>query len=312
MMLPPRLGATVLLLGVGLLPIAQGQIRAASKQNPTHTVPLEGMPGRSLAGCDPPPPAHSSLLMVLSVDSPVHNKFRCYHRATHSNLGILNGHMALDAGGGHSHRLRMFYVLDLKANRSAALKSEMDGAGRHDVLELPRSSTCLSKIIACLKYAAHVQLSPARGHWTRFDSMVISDDDAVIHPQRFILDMAEAAAPGLVYGQLAWVGGWDRTQQRHFGYATQAVEATGLLYGRCHAVPCPWQALIPSRELAPDPEPRPRAKLRLLRLSEHAHSDAHGPFVFPVGHYYSTTTLLLLYYCSTTNICYYTTPILLL
>lgn len=153
----------------------------------------------------------------------------------------------------------MFYVIELKADRSVALEAEMAGTGRQDVLELPRLSTCLSKIIACLKYAAHVQVSLSSGHVSRFDSVVISDDDAVIHPQRFLLDMAEAAAPGLVYGQLAWAGGWDKTHARHFGYATQAFQAAGLLYGRCNVVSCPWKALVPSRALVSDAAPRPTA-----------------------------------------------------
>ena len=244
---PPRACAIVLLLGMGMFPITRGKIHRKWKETPPDILPIECVLGRSVAGCDPPPPVHSSLLMVLSVDSPVHNKFRCYHRAAHAQLGILNGHMAMDAGRGHSHVLRMLYVLEMQVDRSVAFEAEMAGAGRHDVIELPRSSTCLHKIIACIKYAAHVQRSPPSGHLSRFDSVVISDDDAVIHPQRFILDMAEAAAPGLVYGQLAWAGGWDRTQTRHFGYATQDFEAAGLLYGRCHTAPCPWRAVVPSR-----------------------------------------------------------------
>jgi hypothetical protein len=64
-----------LLLGVCLLPITQGKIHATWKETAAYTATIECVLELSLVGCDPPPPAHSSLLMVLSVDSPVHNKF---------------------------------------------------------------------------------------------------------------------------------------------------------------------------------------------------------------------------------------------
>lgn len=103
MLSPAAVRSCCLLLGVCLLPITQGKIHATRKETPPYTAPIECVLGLSLVGCDPPPPAHSSLLMVLLVDSPVHNKFRCYYRAAHSHLGIRNGHMVMDAGGGHSH-----------------------------------------------------------------------------------------------------------------------------------------------------------------------------------------------------------------
>jgi len=156
------------------------------------------------AACDASPPSHSALLYILSVDSPANNKLRCYHRALHQQLGVHNGVMSLRADESHVYHLRLFYVLDAMRTRSAEIEAEMAGAGRRDVLELPDSSTCLPKVIACLRHAAGLlrltkplgAAGTARGRRHRhYDSVVIGDDDAVIHPQRFVLDMAEAADP---------------------------------------------------------------------------------------------------------------------
>eukprot|EP00962_Isochrysis_galbana_P041731 scaffold15394_cov111-Isochrysis_galbana.AAC.16 len=64
--------------------------------------------------CDAPPPSHSTLLYVLSVDNPEHNAFRCYHRKMHQYLGVRDGRMMLAVDNGHRYRLRLFYVLDLQ------------------------------------------------------------------------------------------------------------------------------------------------------------------------------------------------------
>lgn len=195
------------------------------------------------AACDAPAPSHSTLLYVLSVDSPEHNARRCYHRAMHRYLGVHDGRMTLALDEVHRYRLRLFYVLDLQRTRSVVLQTELAGPGQHDLLELRHSATCLQKIIACLRHAN----AAASAHG--YDSIVIGDDDAVFHPHRFMFEMAEAADPHLLIGQLSWVGYWNRARQRHRGFANTPHEVAHMLA---------------------DPK-------RTLRNS------TTGPFVFPVG-----------------------------
>jgi hypothetical protein len=142
-------------------------------------------------------------------------------------------------------------------NRSTALEEELAGAGQRDILELRDSASCLQKIIACLRHAAR-SLSPAREPGAsadaqsrhRFDSIIFGDDDAVFHPHRFLLDMAEVADPHLLIGQLSWAGYWDQLTQRHRGFANTPGEVT--------------QALM-----APP---------------KHAYLNSSiGPFIFPIG-----------------------------
>lgn len=124
-------------------------------------------------------------------------------------------------------------------------------------MELRDSASCLQKIIACLRHAAR-SLSPLREPGAavdahprhRFDSIIFGDDDAVFHPHRFMLDMAEAADPYLLIGQLSWAGYWDRVRQRHRGYVNTPAEVAQVL-------------------MAPP---------------KHASDNSTiGPFVFPVG-----------------------------
>jgi hypothetical protein len=151
-------------------------------------------------------------------------------------------------------------------NRSAALREELAGAGRGDILELRDAAGCLQKIIACLRHAARY-LSPKpepsaamdAGRRHRFDSIIFGDDDAVFHPHRFLLDMAEAADPYLIIGQLSWAGYWDQVRQRHHGFANLPAEVARVL-------------------MAPP---------------KHASGDSTiGPFAFPIGMWMGLGTAL--------------------
>eukprot|EP00966_Prymnesium_polylepis_P150517 3476930-Prymnesium_polylepis.1 len=63
--------------------------------------------------------------------------------------------------------------------------------------------------------------------------MVISDDDAFIHPHRLALDLAEWSwTPHLVYGTLSWAAGWDDRSMEHYGYGNRPVDVAGELVRR--------------------------------------------------------------------------------
>ena len=118
------------------------------------------------------------LLYILSVDNQAHSDYRCYQRAVFAAFGMQRGGLLQMPSGA---RIRMRYVIDERP-ASAALEGEMAAHG--DVLRLPGSATCLGKIIAAVK---HLSSRSRRS----FDVVLFSDDDAVIHPQRFFYDLAE-------------------------------------------------------------------------------------------------------------------------
>lgn len=179
---------------------------------------------------------HHMLMYVLSVSNPSHDAYRCYHRASLQAFGMQHGFLRVD----ELRTLRHYYVVHRDDTDIVERRRSLDAEARHhqDLLQLPESSTCLGKVIKCLQHAKT----------EKYDSVLFSDDDAWIHPYRFVLDVAEHAAPNLVYGQMTWGAGWDATRQVHFGYANTPIQVTGTL-------------------------------LELWKKSGHA----QGPFPFPYG-----------------------------
>jgi len=114
-------------------------------------------------------------------------------------------------------------------SRSAQLEAEMAGVGKMDLLELDDAATCLGKVIACLRHAARLFTSADGRARHRYDSIILSDDDAVFHPARLVLDIAEMSDPYMVFGQLSWVGHWDVQAHVHRGYANTREEVGDFL-----------------------------------------------------------------------------------
>ena len=105
----------------------------------------------------------------------------------------------------------------------------MAGVGKMDLLELDDAATCLGKVIACLRHAARLFTSADGRARHRYDSIILSDDDAVFHPARLVLDIAEMSDPYMVFGQLSWVGHWDVQAHVHRGYANTREEVGDFL-----------------------------------------------------------------------------------
>ena len=184
------------------------------------------------------PRPHRTLLYVLSVDAPLHHRYRCMQRTILAALGLQRGFLQVDM----LRSIRLWYVFDRAAPTSDDLRLEQR---RGDVLRLDAGATCLGKVIAAIQHAAT----------RRFEAMVLSDDDAFIHPQRLALDIAEWGwNPNLVYGILSWAAGWDERRMQHYGYGNTPDVVVGRLMQE-------WQ----------------------LRRSVDAPATRQGPFAFPLG-----------------------------
>ena len=94
---------------------------------------------------------------------------------------------------------------------------------RHgDVLMLmDATSSCLGKVIACLRHARTVP---------GLTTVAFSDDDAFIHPHRFMADLEPFGGPAVVLGHLNWAAGWSEVTQQHYGYASRPFEVMSKLY----------------------------------------------------------------------------------
>ena len=170
------------------------------------------------------------LVYVLTVDTPNHSRLRCYQRAALASFGVKpGGHLRVDA----LRTVQVVYVLHDKGDAASA-ESRREAASLGDVVALPTSQTCLGKVIAALR---HLQRSGAR-----YDGVLFSDDDALLHPQRLTHDMAEyASASHLVMGIVSWGGYWDERNQKHVGYANRPVEVATTLLDK-------WQKASPAQE----------------------------------------------------------------
>ena len=181
------------------------------------------------------------LLYLLSVDSGLHAAYRCKQRAFFAAMGVSEGSASrIDAW----RSLELRYLLD---DRPPSPQLVVELAAHRDLLRLRGAQTCLGKVIAAVR---HLRAGP------RFDAVVFSDDDAVVHPHRLTLDMFEHSwSDRLVYGSLAWGAGWNSRVHAHYGYGSMTRDLTVKLPGmwRSHA------------------------------RREGAEHTAQGPFPFPYG-----------------------------
>ena len=170
------------------------------------------------------------LIYVLTVDTPIHSRLRCYQRAALAAFGVQpGGHLQVDT----LRTAQIVYVLHDRGEAASA-ESRREAATLRDVLLLPASQTCLGKVIAALR---HLERSSAK-----YDGVLFTDDDALLHPQRLVLDMAQfAAASHLVMGIVSWGAYWDERSQKHVGYANRAEEITTKLVKA-------WERVSPKRE----------------------------------------------------------------
>ena len=181
------------------------------------------------------------LIYVLSVDSPLHSRYRCYQRAALAAFGVKGGHLRVDA----LRTVQVLYVLHDRGEAASA-ESRREAATLGDVVTLQSSQTCLGKVLQAL---FHLKRSGAR-----YDGVLFTDDDAVLHPHRLALDMAEFATRShLVMGIISWGSYWDEHSQRHVGYGNRPDEVATVLLEK-------WKRVSPSMEW-------------------------QGPFPFPNGFY---------------------------
>mmetsp|Transcript_2040 Transcript_2040/g.6114 ORF Transcript_2040/g.6114 Transcript_2040/m.6114 type:complete len:456 (-) Transcript_2040:203-1570(-) len=159
----------------------------------------------------------SVMLYVLSMDKEPFRQNRLNQRTTLHAFGIVTARASEVAPG---HVLRLRYVLDAKVARSDAVQRELGLYG--DLLWLPDSHTCLGKVLVAIRHSTTLSFP--------VDAIAFTDDDAFLHPGRFLDQLAEAkhAAGGskweyAYYGQLSWASCWDAKRQRHWGYGNDPV-----------------------------------------------------------------------------------------
>ena len=202
-----------------------------------YMYPVQDM---STARSIPAKPYHL-LIYVLSVDSPLHSRYRCYQRAALAAFGVKGGHLRVDA----LRTVQVLYVLHDRGEAASA-ESRREAATLGDVVTLQTSQTCLGKVLQAL---FHLKRSGAL-----YDGVLFTDDDAVLHPHRLALDMAEFATRShLVMGIISWGSYWDERSQRHVGYGNRPDEVATVLLDK-------WKRVSPSMEW-------------------------QGPFPFPNGFY---------------------------
>ena len=134
----------------------------------------------------------SAVLYVLTMDRLPFRRNRCMQRSVFEAYGVAHGRWESPSG----QRLRILYALDAGVERSPELEAEM--RQHDDLLMLPKAQACLGKVLAILRHATTLE--------ARTDAVAISDDDAYIHPQRFVDDLNEHIGPGegafAYYGQM--------------------------------------------------------------------------------------------------------------
>ena len=147
----------------------------------------------------------SAVLYVLSMDRLPFRRNRCMQRSVFEAYGVAHGRWESPSG----QRLRILYALDAGVERSPELEAEM--RQHDDLLMLPKAQACLGKVLAILRHATTLE--------ARTDAVAISDDDAYIHPHRFVDDLNEHVGPGegafVYYGQMSFAAGWNETRQQH-------------------------------------------------------------------------------------------------
>eukprot|EP00312_Isochrysidales_sp_CCMP1244_P025043 CAMPEP_0202774096 /NCGR_PEP_ID=MMETSP1388-20130828/45797_1 /ASSEMBLY_ACC=CAM_ASM_000864 /TAXON_ID=37098 /ORGANISM="Isochrysis sp, Strain CCMP1244" /LENGTH=504 /DNA_ID=CAMNT_0049443145 /DNA_START=36 /DNA_END=1551 /DNA_ORIENTATION=- len=162
------------------------------------------------------PTPFSVMLYVLSMDKEPFRHNRLNQRTTLHAFGIVTARPFEVAPG---HVLRLRYVLDATVPRSDAVQRELDLYG--DLLWLPDSHTCLGKVLVAIRHSTTLSFP--------VDAIAFTDDDAFLHPGRFLDQLAEAkhAAGGsfdyAYYGHLSWASCWDAKRQRHWGYGNDPV-----------------------------------------------------------------------------------------
>ena len=156
----------------------------------------------------------SAVLYVLSMDRLPFRRNRCMQRSVFEAYGVAHGRWESPSG----QRLRILYALDAGVERSPELEAEM--RQHDDLLMLPKAQACLGKVLAILRHATTLE--------ARTDAVAISDDDAYIHPHRFLDDLNEHIGPGELstplgegafayYGQMSFAAGWNETRHQHYG-----------------------------------------------------------------------------------------------